>query len=391
MINRYKNLLLTSLMVLVIISCGENEDLLQFNEADNKITFPDYPAFSASFTSLDVVTMDVAVDGDATSLTVTGADGDDFGTVAIASGTGTFTRTLAELGNPEDETLTFSDGTTVKLFDVTINNPITLEGTTSSQVNLDSTFSIVFSGETENGVIDSYDLFLKNGEQASYPGTPNAEGSGTTTELEDSVAFAAANASYAIGDTIFYRVDYNSGSLTASKSGTIIIKEVALTETGSITLRTPDYLISAAVEDSLRNAYNFKAFKYMADSVLATDIDSADVQLLLNAGELDIATGAGSGTSFVVADGTFSFSSATYESIKTAYDAGTPVTTVGDIESLDDNTVILIELGNIPEPGWASADNRRYAAVQIVDITKDDGGVTSEVTLDFVAPAQPEE
>ena len=106
----------------------------------------------------------------------------------------------------------------------------------------------------------------------------------------------------------------------------------------------------------------------MADSVLATDPDSADVRLVDDlGGELDLEAGAGSGTTFVVADETYSFSSSTYEAIRDAYAAGTPTSSVTDIESLYSGAVILIST------------------------TKADGGVTSEVTLDYVAPSQPEE
>ncbi|MEO1253848.1 MAG: hypothetical protein AAFY41_03040 [Bacteroidota bacterium] len=394
--------MLTSLMMLVIISCDENEDLLAFEEADNKITFPDHPAFSATFTSLDEVILDIAVEGGTTSLEVEGrvdTDDDDnpvnlvdYGTVAISGGEGNFTSTIAnlQLESPNSVEMAFSDGDTERLFSLSIANPATIESTTSTEVNLDSIFSVVFSAESENGVIDSYDVFLKNGEQSTYSTTPNAEGTGTTTELMDSLTFTASRANYAIGDTVFFRVDFNSGSLTASASGTVLVKGVALTESDDITLRTPDYAISSGVTDSLLNAYNLKAFKHISDELLTTSPDSADIQLAVNGGELEITTGTGSGTSFVVAGSTFSFAKATYESVKAAFDAGTSTTTVGDIESLDDGTVLLIELGSIPQSGAPAADNRRYAVVQVGEISKADGGVTSEVTLSYKASAQPE-
>lgn len=390
-IKRYKHILL-ALIVLTMFSCKENEDLLDFSEADNKITFPDFPANSATFTTLDQVVIDVAVDGDASSLSVESDGGDDFGTVSIASGEGTFSSTLAALGNPSSETLVFSDGATDKLFSLSVANPLSFEGTTSSTVYLDSIFSIVFEAETENGAMDSYDLFLKIGSESDWPGTANASDAFTgSTAIDDSVAFTADDPTYDIGDSIYYKVEVSAGSLLDSLSGYLVVVEVPLDESGTITLRTPDYAIGADT-DSLFNAYNFKAFKYMADSVLATDPDSADVRLVDDlGGELDLEAGAGSGTTFVVADETYSFSSSTYEAIRDAYAAGTPTSSVTDIESLYSGAVILIQLGDIPQSGAPAADNRRYAAIQIISTTKADGGVTSEVTLDYVAPSQPEE
>lgn len=384
---KYKNILLVPFLVIGILSCGENEDLLQFQEADNKITFPDYPAFSASFTTLDQVELDVAVSGSSTSLNVTGEDGDDFGVVNISNGTGSFSRTLANLGNPETETLIFSDGETERLLGLEISNPASILSTTSETVSLDSVFSVVFEAETVNGAIDSYDLFMKIGEETEYSVTPNAEGLGNTTLLKDSLAFDALNANYSINDTIFFRVDFNSGALSASTSGSVVVTELELTELGTFELRTPDYEISSGVTDSLRNAYNFKVFDYIDDETLVTDLDSADVQLQLNDGELDVVTGTGSGTSFVLAED--GFATGTYQAIRDAFAAGTPTNTVSDIESLDDDAVILIQLGNIPQEGSPSADNRRYALIQVIGISKTQGGVSSEVSFDYIAPAQP--
>ncbi|MEQ6166604.1 hypothetical protein AAOE16_05365 [Ekhidna sp. MALMAid0563] len=391
--NKYRNILLAGLVIFTTFSCKEDEDLLGFNEASNKITFPDYPGFSATFTTLDMVVLDVEVEGSATSLSVTNDDGDDFGSVSVSGGAGNFTSSLAALGNPSSETLIFGDGETVKRFGLSIVNPADFTSSTSSEVELDSTFSIVFEAETENGSMDSYDLFLKIGSESAWPGTANASDAFTgSTAIDDSVAFTADDATYDIGDSIYYKVEISAGSLLDSITGYLRVVEVALSQSGTITLRTPDYDVGGGETDSLRNAYNFKAFKYMADSVLATDPDSADVMLVDDlGGELDLEAGAGSGTTFVVADETYSFGSSTYESIRDAYDAGIPSSSVTDIESLYSGAVILIELGNIPQSGAPAADNRRYAAIQITGTTKADGGVTSDVTLDYIAPAQPED
>ena len=386
-IKNIKNILPLALLTAVMLSCGENEDLLQFREAENEISFPGYPAFFASFTSLDQVQFDVDVNGSATTLSVTGKDGDDFGTVSISNGSGTFSRSLSSLGDPESETLTFSDGETERLLSLEISNPTSILSTTSETVSLDSTFSIVFEAKTVNGVIDSYDLFLKIGEESTFATVPDAEGTGTTTELRDSLAFSAVNATYSIGDTVFFQVDFNSESLVASAEGSIRITELDLTEFGTIELRTPDFEIADGVTDSLRNAFNLKAFDYVSDETLTTSADSADVQLIVNAGELDLVSGVGSGTSFVLADA--GFSSATYEAIRDAFAAGTPISTISSIESLDDDAVILVQLGNIPEETWPSADNRRYALINIDSITKANSGVSSEVVLEYVASAQP--
>lgn len=387
-----KSLALLAVFAVVIFSCDENEETLAFVEAENNIVFPDYPTYSATFTTLDNVVLDIEVDGSASSLDVTGEDGGSFGSVAIASGTGTFTRTLAELGNPSSEELSFSDGETNRLFEITIENPASVRGTTSSEVELDSVFSIAFDASSVNGVIDGYSLFIKNGSNAVFPGVPNSSDTNTGIELEDSLAFTANNAGYSIGDTIFYKVEFTSASLVDSVSGSLMVVPVSLGQSGSVALRTPDYVISMGVTDSLNNAFNFSALKVMADSVLATNVDSADVSLALNAGLLDLAAGTGSNTTFLVAPEDFNFSDVTYEAVRDSMNAvgAVPVSTVTNIESLYSNAVIFVQIGNIPQSGNAAADNRKYAAIQITGVTKADAGVTSEVTFDYVAPTQPE-
>lgn len=382
-------------------ACDEEEDLLANREAANDISFPDYPAFSATFTSLDQVVLDVAVEGPATSLSVSG-DGQSFGDVNITGGTGTFTSTLANLGLSagDDIQLTFTDGETRRFFTVSVVNPIAfnytvgsgssaVNFTSSTTVNLDSAFNIYFEASTVNGTIDNYQVFTKNGKNADYPTAPDVESSvGGTSIEEEALSLIADDASYDIGDTLYYNLVLNAGSLSASSERTVIVTQVALANSGTVTLLTPDYEISDGVTDSLNNAFNFSALKVIADSVLADNPDSADIRLVVNMGNLSFEAGVGSNTSYVVADEDFSFASATYESVSDAFAAGMSASSVDNLESLYTNAVVLVEIGNIPNPGYPSSDNKKYAAIQIQNIVKTDGGTTSEVTFEYKAPQQ---
>ena len=129
-----KSLALLAVFAIAMFSCDENEEPLDFVEVENNISFPDHSTYSAEFTSLDEVILNVKVDGSAASLAVTGKDGDTYGSVAISNGTGTFSRTLADLGNPTSEELSFSDGESNRLFGLSIVNPASFTASTSDNV-----------------------------------------------------------------------------------------------------------------------------------------------------------------------------------------------------------------------------------------------------------------
>lgn len=415
----YKNIFWSLFVALGLVfsSCDDEEDTIPFTEAANDISFPDHPDFSASFTSIDDVILDVAVDGPASSLSVTG-DGQSFGDVALTNGSGNFTRTLADLGYPWTDPansleLSFAATSSRRLFDISISNPISMDFTvgsgnnavdfnTSTSVSLDSSYFIYFEAATENAIIDNYEIFVKIGEKSDYPDDPAIDVNVNSNEIEEeSAALVADSAIYDISDTIYYRLVINSGALAASTSGTLLVTEVALPETGTVTLKTPDYVIEEAVLDSagmvekpavldsLNNAFNLSELKVMADSVLIDNPDSADLQLVVVEDELAFEAGAGSNTSFVIADEGFSFSSATYESARDAYAASmSSSTTVIDIESLNTNSVIIVQIGNIPNASYPSSDNKKYAVIQISSFVKQDNGLTSEVIFDYKAPTQ---
>ncbi|WP_185152550.1 hypothetical protein, partial [Fulvivirga aurantia] len=372
-----------------------------FTEADSDISFPAYPDYSATFTSLDQVILGVAVDGPATSLAVSG-DGQSFGDVSISGGEGSFNSSLSDLGLAAGSSieLAFATAESKRLFDVDVVNPISMGYTvgtgtdavdfeTSSTVYLDSTYNIYFEAETVNGQIDNYQIFTKIGSESEYDATPDQEVSVNSTEIvEESITLDADSAVYDLGDTIYYNLVLNAGTLSASKGGTVIVTEVALPATGTVTLRTPDYDLGGGKTDSLKNAFNFSALKIIADSVLATSPDSADIRLEVIAGDLALSAGVGSNTEFVVAEETFAYSSAGYESVRDAFDSGISFSTLTNIESLYTNAVILVRIGNIPNDDYPSADNKRYAVIQITDIVKADDGETSEVTFNYKAPKQ---
>jgi len=407
----YKYLLSTALvMSMLFVSCEEDEDLLTFSEADNDISFPGNLDEDASFTDLDAVIIDVAVNGTATSLSVSGG-GQNFGDISISSdGMGTFSSSLANLGyvwtdaegDPtNDFELAFSDGETRRLFDISVISPITFNYTvgsgddavtfsSSSTVNLDSAFNIYFEAATDNATIDNYSVYTKIGNNSDYPATS------TVSEMvdalmieEEEVNITAENSQYDIGDTIYYELRLTSGSLISTAENFVVVEEVQLVNEGTVTLRTPDYAISSGVTDSLNNAFNFSELKIMADSVLMSSPDSADIRLVVSSGNLNLEAGSGSNTQFVVADENFSFSNAGYESVRDAFVGAS--NSVDNIETLSTNPVILVQIGNIPNDNYPSADNKRYAVIQITDFIKSDNGVTSEVTFDYKAPEQAEE
>ncbi|MEM9299521.1 MAG: hypothetical protein AAGA64_14190 [Bacteroidota bacterium] len=402
----YKNIFWSLFVALGLVfsSCDDEEDTIPFTEAANDISFPDHADFSASFTSIDDVILDVAVDGPASSLSVTG-DGQSFGDVALTNGSGNFTRTLADLGYPWTDPansleLSFAATSSRRLFDISISNPISMDFTvgsgddavdfnTSTSVNLDSSYFIYFEAAPENAIIDNYELFIKIGEESDYPDDPAINVNVNSNEIEEaSAALVADSAIYDLSDTIYYRLVVNSGALAASTTGTVLVNEVELTETGTVTLLSPNYPVSSSQADSLNNAFNLSELKVMADSVLVDSPDSADIKLEVMSGNLTLMAGAGSNTEYVIAGSTFSFSGATYESVRDAFNSGMAVSSIDEIELLDTSTTILVRIGNIPNASYPSSDNKRYAAIQIANIVKEQNGVKSEITFDYKAPTQ---
>lgn len=375
-----------SLFALLVISgmffsCEEQKDFLVQTKAESNILFPDYPGYSASFTTFDNVDLKVKVDGSASSLSVKNNAGKDYGKVAIAGNKGAFSKSLSSMGD-STQVLLFSDSKSSRRFSVTAKKAASWIKNNSETVYLDSTYQIGVEANTVNGKVEKVEIFTKKGKLAKFGTTAAKTFTPNSLKVKDSATFTAKKADWAIGDTIYYQVKVSSGSLSETlnkvdkKPASIVVKAIPLTEKGDVELNP-------------KNAFNFASLAKVDDKTMAKNPEKVDVKLEVTAaGLLNLVTDSNSKTQFVVVNASSLSKFKSYEAVRDKFTAGTKVSAINNIASLKSDNVYLVKIGNVPVANGEVVDNRSYAAFTVSSF-KNLGADKSTVTISYWAPKQP--
>ena len=316
--------ILLSLSTLLLISACETEEYFNGELVDSEvvITFPNaggLEPFSATFTELDDIAVDLAIEGNVNAVMVGIADSsDDVGLVDIANGVGTFTATPTALGIPDAGDaleLRFTaplpgGGTTTRLFDIEITDPITISPPIFIQQNPVSNY-VSFSVETAGAPVDGITVMLGTGDELATVATPangwNAEGD----------SLAVVGASYEVGDTVLVSVTANSGAKMTSSQTSAIVRTYAFgNESEEIAF------------DSVGAGYDL-----VAGGASVAGADTTDIELSADAlNQIQILSQ--NGAEFVETSGLYEGGDRVV--IQEAYDTGTPASITGDLEEGDE-------------------------------------------------------
>ena len=346
--------ILGSLSTVLLISACETEEYFNGELVDPEvvISFPNaggLEPFGASFTELDDVSVDLAVEGGASAVTVGVTGGEDVGSVDIANGTGTFTATPAALEVPnagDALQLRFSaplpdGGTTTRLFNVNITDPITLSPTLFIQQNATNNY-VVFAVETAGASIDGITVMTGTGEELTAATAP----AGGWNAAGDSIAVVGAN--YEVGDTVAISVTATSGDKTTTNQTSAIVRTFAFEN------ESPEVAL-----DSVGAGYDL-----VAGGASAAGVDTTDVELSVN--ELNqIQLLSQNGTGFVAVSGLYETGDRV--AIQEAYDGGTPAAITGDLEEGD-------ELVYRTERTVGDEVQVYYGIIQITDVNRTNEG-----------------
>ena len=307
----------------LLISACETDEYFNGELVDPEvvISFPNaggLEPFGDAFTELDDVSVDLAVEGNVSTVTVGVVGGDDVGSVDIAGGTGTFTATPAALGVPgagDGLQLRFTaalpdGGTTSRLFDIEITDPVTISPPIFIQQNSVQNY-VSFSVATAGAPVEDITVAVGTGDELTTVAAPsggwNAEG--------DSLAIVGAN--YEAGDTVAVNVTANSGaSTTTSQTSAIVRPYTFANESEEIAF------------DSVGAGYDL-----VAGGASVAGADTTDIELSVDAlNQIQILSQ--NGTGFVETTGLYE--GGNIVAIREAYDSGTPTTITGDLEEGDE-------------------------------------------------------
>ncbi len=347
--------ILLSLSTILAISACDTEEYFdgELIEPEVVITFPEIGGsgpFGATYTELDDITVNLAVEGNVNALTVGVVDSsDDVGLVDITNGVGTFTSSLAPLGIPDAGdalqlrfTATLPDGgTTTRLLDVETTDPITLSPAIFIQQNSVSNY-VSFSVATESASVDDVTVMTGTGDELSTVSAPtdgwNLAG--------DSVAIVGAN--YAVGDTVTIRVDATSDAVATSSQTSAIVRTFAFPNE------------SEEVELASAGA----GYDLVAGGSSVAGVDTTDIELSTNAlNQIQLLSQ--NGTDFVETEGLYE--TGDIVAIRAAYDAGTPMGITSDLEA--GNEIIYRTERTIE--GETSV---YYGIIQITDVDRTNEG-----------------
>ena len=353
---RLYKILLPFCAIIMAVSCEEAE---YFNgeliDPEVVIRFPNaggFEPFGATFTELDNVIIDVAVEGNVSTLTVGITDStDNFGTVNISNGMGTFEASPEQLGIPDarnEAQLRFTatlpgGGTTTRLFDIEITDPVTIAPPIFIQQNDEDNY-LTFSAATDSASIDNITVMVGTDEDAlSTVPAPmdgwNAKG--------DSIAIVGGD--YEVGDTVLVNVTASSGSATSSSQSSAIVR----------TYNFPNESETIAF-DSVGAGYDL-----VAGGASIAGADTTDIELTVDNTLNTIRISSQNETRFVQTSGLYNEGDVV--AVREAYEAGMPATASDDLEEGD-------ELIYRTERTVNGETQVYYGIIQITDVNRTNEG-----------------
>jgi len=241
-----RNILLMIAMLALIFSVGcEDEDLYPYTGAAG------VEISSDGMTELDSqVTFDItATNAKCTELTVTMGT-TALGTVTLTSGAGTYTVTAADLGISaidDDAELTFTANTEknpIYTYTVTVEDPASFDVPDLYLNDIED--YVYFDVEPVAATVSAVSVETKVGKNGTY-----AAVAGTFT-ASDSILVVGSD--YSVGDTVYFKVKSEAGTLTSESVITMPVKLYTYTDKATFKLDTTanraiDLIEMAEIED----------------------------------------------------------------------------------------------------------------------------------------------
>ncbi len=406
--NKYIHFILIAVGMMVM-ACEENPDYFDLQKAPSMITFEGYPDYSATFATTDDITIPVTATnaGEITvdrRITYPTTINDKDTTLTVRSQIATLTGPEAVLNttwetilaNPQNVgpdaitaidiifVTTVNGQQTSRSFSLDFTSPISdVEAPETAFYGSD--ISINYKISSLQSPIQKVDFFTKIGDGA-YGTTPVKTVQVNAPDFEDSVSMLTFPSEAQIKAGTKFTVQLvatAANGMTATETVDITAANMALEITGEATLRTAGYQVEVGVLDSLSQAFDFSQNKVLKKSTINAYPDSADVRLVVEEdlfGIKSLSLVAGGQTTFVAAGDTFSFESASYETVRDAFAAGIAVDQFENIATLPSQQVILVKLGDV-----ADGNSKQYAVMQIADVVKGFDINQSEVTIMYMA------
>ena len=400
-----------------IIACEENEDFFEIEKAPSIITSEGFPAFSGTFSTTDDI-----------SIPVTATNASEIVVERVVSYTPegeenprTIEEVLTTLSGPEatlnttpeailaipesegavtinstqlDFNVTVDGETTFKTFDVDFINPLTLgyteeidgedvERAAPATSFRDSTFTIYYNLDSSQTPIERLEFFTKINETGTFSTTPvqTVEVNGQNLPAQ-SATFTLPGEDEIDADSVYaiQLVATAANGKTATQVVEVQATEIPFTEEGEFFLRPAGYELETDVTDTLNQAFDFSQLKVLSVAIISDSPDSVDLVVTTDELVETLALETANGTTFVVADDSFSFEGATYEAARDAYAADTPLTAISGLVLLPSDQVFIVQIG-----GVADTSSDRYAVMRIADIDRGFDIDQSEVTIEYRA------
>ena len=311
------------------------------------------------FSAIDDIEVTVSA-SNVNELQVTAIQGDgstSLGRLPIANEQGVLQTSWSELGDLDRIDFTGapdSEQPYTKRLELTQVAPFSLDysadGTdfvTPSTTNNDSTVSVYYELASANTPIAQVTFAQRIGEDGEF--TPLASQGVNATSLEQQQVSLTVpdETTLELGETLFVRATVE-GTNGLTYQETIEIQNLAVA------------LASEGEFDLMSTSDGSFSFSQLDTGVFASG--QADIQLASVNNQLNLVSDPASGTSFVLSD-EFDFASATYQSVRDAFEVGTAVTSVEDLANLPTNATILVQVGT----GAGAAE---YAALQLNSIDR---------------------
>ncbi|WKN43405.1 hypothetical protein [Tunicatimonas pelagia] len=306
------------------------------------------------FSSIDDIEITVsATNINELQVTAIQSDGStSLGRLPIANEEGVLQTSWSELGNLDRIDFTGAPDSKqpyTKRLELTEVAPFTLDyladGTdfvTPSTTNNDSTVSVYYELATANTPIASVSFAQRIGEEGEFAPLISQDVNATSLEQQQVSLTVPDEATLGLNESLFVRATVEGvNGLTYEEIIEIQNLAVALAAEGEFDLTN--------TEDASFN------FAQLDTGAFANE--QADVRLAIADNQLNLEADPESGTTFVVSE-EFDFASATYQSVRDAFAAGTAVSTVEDIANLPTDVTVLVQVGSRTGPA-------EYAVLQL--------------------------
>jgi len=372
-INQHKFVVALGLMALIGWGCEENEDFLPFEQAESNITFEGYPAYTADFSLLDEVVIPVSAPGASEIQVVRDIS------YSANDATQSINETLTTLSGPDatlqvpissivanpDNVGAAGIGSTDLLFQVDVNgqssfrrfsldfyNPLTV--VVPEESFNDSTISVSYEVDLVNASLSQVEVFLRESTDGAFSTTPLQ--TFTTADGELDIVIPAEVAVAPGGDVGLQFVVTSAAGMTTSQTVSVDVLP--------ITLNDPMALVLEA---------DGNAFDFSEEDTVSMD---GDISIAVASDMLQLTTMGG--TDFVLAEEGFDFATATFQTARDAYMAGTPQTSIADLTQVPTGQVMVLKLSDA-EAGSAG----EYAVVQLGELVRGFDIEDSQLSLQY--------